>query len=368
MSADNSSSINTTSSAHFSLTSSDRALEEQVLRQVHLVVAKTLSQLRQKSHIHLNMDGMAIDGVDDDDDDDYDKGLPRTLILGAKLGEGGFSSVHDVVGEPTLACKVLSTETIRNRELFFIAAADIVREAYFLSHLSHPNIITLRGVGSLDDMSQYYLLLDKIYAPLSSKIDEWDLATTDNHQIPERLQYAMAIVKAMVYLHSHHIVYRDLKVDNIGLNAKNQVLLYDFGLAKELKGPHDANGKYKLSGNTGSWAYMAPEVAKGYKYNASVDVYSFGILLWELLSGKYAFDGMSSNVVDKEVRPPFLRTWPASLESLLTECWHWNPSTRPAFVEIEERLNAIMEELGPNKAGNFFSWIMDGTARKTMSS
>jgi serine/threonine protein kinase len=67
-------------------------------------------------------------------------------------------------------------------------------------------------------------------------------------------------------------------------------MLYDFGLAKELKGPHE-NGKYKLSGNTGSWAYMAPEVAKGYKYNLSVDVYSYGILLWELLSGKYASEG-----------------------------------------------------------------------------
>ena len=107
---------------------------------------------------------------------------------------------------------------------------------------------------------------------------------------------------------------------------------------------------------------MAPEVAKGYKYNKSVDVYSFGILLWELLYGEYAFDGRSN--VDKEARPPFLRTlWPESLEVLLTDCWHWNPSMRPTFVQIEERLDAILLDHWPHHekhsgSASWFSWFV----------
>jgi serine/threonine protein kinase len=253
---------------------------------------------------------------------------------------------------------------LKHKQRLLVAAADIVREGHFLAKLRHLNIITLRGYGPLDDISHYYLLIDKIETPLSARIDDWGLATVENDQIYERLVYAMSIARAMSYLHSLNIVYRDLKIDNLGLDANGQIMLYDFGLAKELKGPHE-NGKYKLSGNTGSWAYMAPEVAKGYKYNLSVDVYSYGILLWELLSGKYASEGNWN--LDKEGRPPFLRTWPQALEALITHCWHWNPNNRPTFVQIEEQLDAIMVELRPNHTASggssFFSRIIEETTK-----
>jgi serine/threonine protein kinase len=322
----------------------DRHLEEPLRREINLIVAHTLGQLRSESLIHIR------DTVNDG---------PIHFVLGPKLGEGGFSSVYEVQGEPTLACKFLSAETLSNKERLPTAAADIVREAHFLSHLEHPNIIALRGIGSLDDMAQYYLLIDKIQTPLSAKIEEWGLATAENEQLHERLVYAMSIVQAMKYLHSLKIVYRDLKIDNLGLDAKNQILLYDFGLAKTLSGQSD-NGKYKLTGNTGSWAYMAPEVAKGYKYNFSVDVYSFGIVLWELCNGKFAFEGKQ---FDKEARPSIFRgVWPKALEILMMECWHWNPNQRPSFVQIEERLTAIMEELhSSGGASSILSWFKDST-------
>lgn len=337
------------------LKNTDCSLDPSLRREVNLVVARTLMQLRHESKLQT-------DATDDDDDDDTQG--PEPIILGKKLGEGGFSTVYEVEGNPKLAYKLLSNDTLKDRERLFVAAADIVREGHFMANLCHPNIVTLRGYGPLDDISHYYLLIDKIETPLSDKIDAWGLATVENEQIYDRLVYAMAIAQAMAYLHSRNIVYRDLKIDNIGLDGNGHILLYDFGLAKELKGSHE-NGKYKLSGNTGSWAYMAPEVAKGYKYNLSVDVYSYGILLWELLSGKYACEGSWN--VDKEGRPPFLRTWPQSLETLITDCWHWNPNNRPTFVQIEEQLNTIMLDLRPNHNGNggssMFSWIVDETTK-----
>jgi serine/threonine protein kinase len=111
---------------------------------------------------------------------------------------------------------------LKHKQRLLVAAADIVREGHFLAKLRHLNIITLRGYGPLDDISHYYLLIDKIETPLSARIDDWGLATVENDQIYERLVYAMSIARAMSYLHSLNIVYRDLKIDNLGLDANGQ--------------------------------------------------------------------------------------------------------------------------------------------------
>jgi len=240
------------------------------------------------------------------------------------------------------------------------ASQDIVREYYFLSALDHPNIISVKGVGSLEDMASYYLLLEKISMPLSDKMVDWELARVDNGMLRERVQYALQIAGAFSYLHKRKIIYRDLKIDNLGLTEEDKILVYDFGLAKEIKSHPCQNGKYKLSGGTGSWAYMAPEVAKNYRYNLSVDVYSYGIVVWEILSGKYAY----SNLVREEVlgtneRPPLVRNWPDKLEKLLSDCWHWNSIKRPSFPEIEERLKIILEEDCPENT-NFLTRLFSG--------
>jgi serine/threonine protein kinase len=85
-------------------------------------------------------------------------------------------------------------------------------------------------------------------------------------------------------------VYRDLKPDNIGFDVRGDVKLFDFGLSVEItdKHPRTENGLFKLSGNTGSLRYMAPEVALEKAYNHKVDVYSYGILLWQVSGGPCA--------------------------------------------------------------------------------
>ena len=147
--------------------------------------------------------------------------------------------------------------------------------------------------------------MDRLYETLDDRMNLWrqgiSLARQEQHglftlfrkkedpnekrleDLQERLKVALEIAEALEYLHSLNILHRDIKPDNIGFDIDGNIQLIDFGLAKELKeSDKNINGKYELTGNTGVWCYMAPEVAKGWAYDKTVDVYSFGILLWEI--------------------------------------------------------------------------------------
>jgi serine/threonine protein kinase len=358
----------------------DRHLEEPLRSEVSNTVMKML-----ETFPHVVEENME-EGASKSSNNRVISKISSPLLLGKKIGEGGFCTVYEVEGNSSLVCKVLSDETIQDESRIFIAAVDLVREGYWLRHFQQTDapstIVNLHGMSTLNedtDMAQYYLLLEKHSTLLTHKIDEWDLATVENEQIYDRLVVALSLVKTFQYLHSHNIVYRDLKADNVGWDARRkQIILFDFGLAREIiiataaaaaatdqkvTGSEKTNdNKYQMSGHTGSWAYMAPEVAKGYHYGLRVDVYSFGILLWELLSGSRAFGGGNSQPIHPDARPPFLRCWPESLERLITACWHWNPNHRPTFDDIETRLTLILEEVRPNKdgllgLGQFIIWM-----------
>eukprot|EP00568_Trieres_chinensis_P009063 CAMPEP_0183314746 /NCGR_PEP_ID=MMETSP0160_2-20130417/49439_1 /TAXON_ID=2839 ORGANISM="Odontella Sinensis, Strain Grunow 1884" /NCGR_SAMPLE_ID=MMETSP0160_2 /ASSEMBLY_ACC=CAM_ASM_000250 /LENGTH=93 /DNA_ID=CAMNT_0025480145 /DNA_START=1 /DNA_END=279 /DNA_ORIENTATION=- len=92
----------------------------------------------------------------------------------------------------------------------------------------------------------------------------------------------------MEYLHENRIVFRDLKPQNIGFDDKNKVKIFDFGIARKL----DPGDEKHPTGNTGTLRYMAPEVAKCKNYGLEVDVYSFGMLLWEICKWKKPFHKM----------------------------------------------------------------------------
>lgn len=208
-----------------------------------------------------------------------------------------------------------------------------------------------------------------------------DFRQKKHDELMQRIKIAADIADAMAYLHSLNIIYRDLKPDNIGFDKNGILKLFDFGLAKELKpGLKKSNGKYKLTGNTGRYdnpigggidvfcdvsftymfflcydhsrRYMAPEVAKEAPYDQSVDVYSFGILLWELCSSEKPFFGYSSSkhmhhVVLGGERPRMdahhTAYWPTNLQWLMNRCWSPVSSVRPTFAEVQSVLQNIME-------------------------
>ena len=138
----------------------------------------------------------------------------------------------------------------------------------------------------------FFIVVDRLTHTLEELLEQWRIEARDRNnnsisgglfgvlsaeakqkrrsEFLERIEIAMQIADAMEYLHSLEIVFRDLKPDNMGFNKDGALMLFDFGLAKELKpGMERADGKYKLTGNTGSRRYMAPEVAKEIPYNKS---------------------------------------------------------------------------------------------------
>jgi serine/threonine protein kinase len=119
------------------------------------------------------------------------------------------------------------------------------------------------------------------------------------------------------------------------------VKIFDFGLAKELDPSlrHGCTEFYELSGNTGSLRYMSPEVARCEPYNLTADVYSFGLLLWQVCSLQLPYDGMnrqdhSELVVHGNERPPLDSAWSTPLRILMKRAWEQDPLARPSMDSI----------------------------------
>jgi len=211
-----------------------------------------------------------------------------------KLGEGGMGIVykaHDTTLNRTLALKFLPEKVNKDET----AKARFLQEAQAAAGLNHPNICTIFGVEDYDGklfISMEYIeggtLGEKI--PFS-KVDD---AITIAVQIGEALQEA----------HTKGIVHRDIKADNIMLTSKGQAKVMDFGLAK-LKGSLKLT---RTSSTVGTLGYMAPEQIQGGEVDYRSDIFSFGVLLFEMLAGKLPFRGeheaaMVYSIVNEEPAP-----------------------------------------------------------------
>jgi len=126
----------------------------------------------------------------------------------------------------------------------------------------------------------------------------------------------------------------------LGFTLDGTVKLMDFGLSTVVPNASpDSDEEYQLSGETGSLRYMAPEVAKRTTYNNKADVYSFGILLWELVEFKKPFDRMNRDafyekVIHGGLRPEISKKIPTDLATLISECWDNDPQARPTCQAI----------------------------------
>src|SRR5262249_31117803 len=172
------------------------------------------------------------------------------------------------------------------------------REARMVAALNHSNVCTLHDIGSAPEIPGY-LVMEFVEGPtLARKLESGPLT------VAEALQIARQIAAALVAAHSHGIVHRDLKPANVKIAPQGVAKVLDFGLAKDFPGagsdslerPAEHSTELLTAAGTilGTAAYMSPEQAAGKEANAQSDIFSFGIVLYEMLCGRRPFAGTTS--------------------------------------------------------------------------
>uniref|UniRef100_A0A4X2JVF2 Mitogen-activated protein kinase kinase kinase n=1 Tax=Vombatus ursinus TaxID=29139 RepID=A0A4X2JVF2_VOMUR len=276
------------------------------------------------------------------------------LELKELIGAGGFGQVYRATwGGQEVAVKAARRDPEQDPAA---AAESVLREAKLFSMLRHPNIIQLLGVC----LQQPNLCLVLEFArggALNRALAAAAPAGAAPGPRPARripphilVNWAVQIARGMLYLHEEAIVpilHRDLKSSNILLLEKiehddicNKTLkITDFGLAREW------HRTTKMSA-AGTYAWMAPEVIKSSLFSKGSDIWSYGVLLWELLTGEVPYRGIDGlavayGVAVNKLTLPIPSTCPEPFAKLMKECWEQDPHIRPSFALILEQLTAI---------------------------
>uniref|UniRef100_A0A672YRX0 Mitogen-activated protein kinase kinase kinase 7 n=1 Tax=Sphaeramia orbicularis TaxID=375764 RepID=A0A672YRX0_9TELE len=250
----------------------------------------------------------------------------------AVVGRGTFGVVFKAIWKgKDVAIKTIESENEKNAFLV---------ELRQLSRVNHPNIVKLYGSCN----NPVCLVME--YAECGSLHNLLHSADPQPHYTAAHaMSWCLQCAQGVAYLHAMKpkaLIHRDLKPLNLLLVARGTVLkICDFGTACDIQ--------TYMTNNKGSAAWMAPEVFEGSNYSEKCDVFSWGIILWEVLTRKKPFDEIGGSAfcimwaVHRGTRPPLIKDLPEPIETLMTRCWDKEPSQRPSMEEVRNTMNDLMK-------------------------
>ncbi len=281
-----------------------------------------------------------------------DKDLAADTVIGeyrivSKLGQGGFGAVyravHPLIGKAA-AVKVLSREFSSNPQM----VSRFVAEARAVNQIRHRNIIDIFSFGQLPDGRQYYIM-----ELLDGETFDAYLRRRQRLSLQEAMPILRGIARALDAAHAKNILHRDLKPENVFLvvdeDGRVEPKLLDFGLVKLMA--DTSNHKTKTGTPMGTPYYMSPEQCRGLDTDSRTDIYAFGVLAYEVLTGHLPFDGASAmDILFKHMTEPPPRASehcpevPAALDAPLARILAKDANERPS--RVGEALDLLASAVG----------------------
>jgi serine/threonine protein kinase len=257
------------------------------------------------------------------------------------LGSGAFGNVYyGCCRSQDVAVKILINQELSEEEL------DIFRkEINLMSSINHPNIVLYMGACTIP--GNLKIVTERMESDLSTVLHNPDIKLT----LLQKIKMAKDCALGMSWLHGSNnpIIHHDLKPSNCLIDKNFRIKISDFGLSiMKPKGSFVHSDFPK-----GTAVYMAPEVYQGEDYDEKCDVYSFGIILWEIYTREEPYKDSRQNlsvetfcdaVSNENLRPEISEDCPINIKTLILDCWEEDPDARPSFSTIVDRLNNIIIE------------------------
>ncbi|XP_010266926.1 PREDICTED: serine/threonine-protein kinase STY46 isoform X2 [Nelumbo nucifera] len=299
------------------------------------------------NHVRIPTDGMDVWEID--------AGL---LKFENKVASGSYGDLYKgTYRSQEVAIKVLKPEHVNEN-----MQREFAQEVFIMRKVRHKNVVQFIGActqpPSLCIVTEF-MSGGSVYDFLHKQKGVFKL--------PSLLKVAIDVSKGMNYLHQNNIIHRDLKAANLLMDENEVVKVADFGVARV----QAQSGV--MTAETGTYRWMAPEVIEHKPYDHRADVFSFAIVLWELLTRKLPYEFLTPlqaavGVVQKGLRPTIPKNTHPKLAELLERCWQQDPTLRPDFSEIIEILQKIAKEVGDDgedrrkdkSSGGFLSVLRRG--------
>ena len=260
------------------------------------------------------------------------------------IGEGGMANVylaHDIILDRDVAVKVLRGDLAGDEKF----VRRFQREAISASSLSHPNIVEMYDVG--EDNGKYFIVMEYVEGKTLKSLIKRRGALT----LSEVIDIMMQLTSGLACAHESYIIHRDIKPQNVLILDDGRVKITDFGIAMAL----NSNELTQTNSVMGSVHYLPPEQANGATATIKSDIYSTGILMYELLTGKIPFKGENAvEIAIKQMKDPIPSVReqnseiPQSIENIILKATAKNPKNR--YENVMEMHSDLVTALDQNKS------------------